>query len=102
MGSLPGLTQKTVVEWGQEFTLAMNGAKTVDMVISGRRGQHSLPSLSRYLRTIEITVEAIQAISRVSTFTLHQNTLPLHCNKAGLPGDVLVQVNLTFIRAVLR
>ncbi len=40
MGSLPGLTQKamnSVVEWGQEFTLALNGAKTVDMVISVRR-----------------------------------------------------------------
>ncbi len=40
MGSLTGLTQKaldSVVEWGQEFTLAMNGAKTVDMVISARR-----------------------------------------------------------------
>uniref|UniRef100_A0A673HCM6 Reverse transcriptase domain-containing protein n=1 Tax=Sinocyclocheilus rhinocerous TaxID=307959 RepID=A0A673HCM6_9TELE len=40
MGSLPGLTQKaldSVVEWGQEFTLAMNGVKTVDMVISARR-----------------------------------------------------------------
>ncbi len=47
------------------------------------------------------TVISGHAISRVSTFTLHQNTLPLHCNKAGLPGDVLVQVNLTFIRPVL-
>ncbi|KAI7798648.1 hypothetical protein IRJ41_011504 [Triplophysa rosa] len=35
IGSLPGLTQKaldSVVEWGQEFTLVLNGAKTVDMI----------------------------------------------------------------------
>ncbi len=65
MGSLPGLTQKaldSVVEWVQEFTLAMNGAKTVDMVISARREDsiHSPPS----------PVISGHAISRVSTFKL--------------------------------
>ncbi len=49
MGSLPGLTLKaldSVVEWGQEFTLTMNGAKTVAMIISARRDDPP-----RYLRT---------------------------------------------------
>ncbi len=54
MGSLPGLTQKaldSVVEWGQEFTLAMNGAKTVDMVISARR-EDNIPSFFYYYACI--------------------------------------------------
>ncbi len=48
MGSLPGRTQKaldSIVEWGQEFTLPMNGAKTVDMVISARRDNNISPPL---------------------------------------------------------
>lgn len=49
MGSLPGLIQKaldSVAEWGQEFSLAMNGAKIMDMVISARKDDNipSLPS----------------------------------------------------------
>uniref|UniRef100_A0A0E9U3Y4 Uncharacterized protein n=1 Tax=Anguilla anguilla TaxID=7936 RepID=A0A0E9U3Y4_ANGAN len=46
MGSLPGLTQNasdSVVEWGQEFSLPMNGAKTMDMEISARR-EDNIPS----------------------------------------------------------
>lgn len=65
MGSLLGLTQKaldSVVEWGQEFTLAINGAKTVDMVISARR-EDNIPSPSS-------PVISGHAISRVSTFKL--------------------------------
>uniref|UniRef100_A0A3B1K460 Reverse transcriptase domain-containing protein n=1 Tax=Astyanax mexicanus TaxID=7994 RepID=A0A3B1K460_ASTMX len=50
MGSLPGLTQKaldSVADWGQEFSLTMNGAKTKDMVISARRQTISLLHLLR-------------------------------------------------------
>uniref|UniRef100_A0A671KTR0 Reverse transcriptase domain-containing protein n=1 Tax=Sinocyclocheilus anshuiensis TaxID=1608454 RepID=A0A671KTR0_9TELE len=46
MGSLPGLTQKaldSVVEWGQEFTLAMNGVKTVDMTLTLHTHTATLP-----------------------------------------------------------
>ncbi len=120
MGSLPGLTQKaldSVVEWVQEFTLAMNGAKTVDMVISARREDsiHSPPS----------PVISGHAISRVSTFKLlgvqissdlswdahikyviskvHPRIYYLcAAKKACLPCDVLVQVYLTFIWPVLK
>ncbi len=119
MGSLPGLTQKaldSVVEWGQEFTLAMNGAKTVDMVISARR-EDNIPSPPS-------PVISGHAISRVSTFKLlgvqisSDLSWDAHvkymiskvrpriyylcaAKKAGLPCDVLVQVYLTFIRPVL-
>ncbi|KAK7151638.1 hypothetical protein R3I94_008091 [Phoxinus phoxinus] len=65
MGSLPGLTQKaldSVVEWGHKFSLAMNGGKTVDMVISARKDENipcpSSPVISGHV------------ISRVSTFKL--------------------------------
>ncbi len=65
MGSLPGLTQKaldSVVEWGQEFTLAMNEGKTVDMVIIARR-ENNIPSPPS-------SVISGHAINRVSTFKL--------------------------------
>jgi len=65
MGSLPGLTQKaldSVAEWGHEFSLGMNGGKTVDMVISARKDKNTpcppSPVISGHL------------ISRVSTFKL--------------------------------
>ncbi len=119
MGSLPGLTQKaldSVVEWGQEFTLAMNGAKTVDMVISARR-ENNIPSPPS-------PVISGHAINRVSTFKLlgvqisSDLSWDAHvkymiskvrpriyylctAKKADLPCDVLVQVYLTFIRPVL-
>ncbi len=50
------------MEWGQEFTLAMNGSKTVDMVIGARRNDN-IPSPSS-------PVISGHAISRVSTFKL--------------------------------
>lgn len=118
MGSLPGFTQKaldSVVEWGQEFILAMNGAKTVGMIISVRREDNIPSPLS--------PVISGHAISRVSTFKLlgvhisSDLSWNAHINymiskvrprinlcaakKAGLPCDVLVQVYLTFIQPVL-
>uniref|UniRef100_A0A3B1IBV6 Uncharacterized protein n=1 Tax=Astyanax mexicanus TaxID=7994 RepID=A0A3B1IBV6_ASTMX len=65
MGSLPGLTQKaldSVADWGQEFSLTMNGAKTKDMVISARR-QDNIPSPPS-------PIISGQNISRVTTFKL--------------------------------
>ncbi len=65
MGSLPDLTQKaldSVAGWGQEFSLAMNESKTMDMVISARR-EDSIPSPPPPAISGKTT-------SRVSTFKL--------------------------------
>lgn len=40
-----GLTQRgldSVAEWGQEFSLSMNGAETIDMIISARKEDNIL------------------------------------------------------------
>lgn len=63
MGSLPGLTQKpldSVADWGQEFSLAINGAKPMDMVISAR--------LDDNISSPPSPVISGHVISRVSTF----------------------------------
>lgn len=48
VGSLSGVTQKvldSLVQWGQELSLELNGAKTIDMVNQCQEtGQHSFPS----------------------------------------------------------
>lgn len=119
MGSLPGLTQKaldSVAVWGQEFSLTMNGGKTVDMVISARK-EENIPCPSSL-------IISGHEISRVSTFKLLgvqiSSDLSWHAHikymiskvrprihylcvvkNAGLPCDVLTKVYLTFIRPVL-
>ncbi len=115
MGSLPGLTLKAldfVAEWRQEFSLAMNGARTMDMIISARR-EDNIPSPP------PPTISG-QTISRISTFKLLGVTISsdlsldshirymltkaqprIHylsvAKRAGLHFDVLKQIHLTFI-----
>lgn len=116
---MPGVMQKalgSVQEWGQEFSLAVNGAITKDMVISARRGLN-IPCLP-------VPVVNSDLISSVSTFKLLgvqiSSDLTWDCHakymlsktctrihylsvarRAGLSPDVLKQFYLTYISLVL-
>jgi len=122
MGSLPGQTQLAldcIDEWGKSFSLAANGKKTKDMVISTRK-EANIPFPPH--PTI-----AGNEIQRVTTFKLlgvhisYDLTWDAHIQymlsrvrpriyylciakrpkKAVLSVDVLTQIYLTFIRPIL-
>ncbi|CAH1266721.1 Hypp3547 [Branchiostoma lanceolatum] len=119
MASLPGQTQQaldSIVDWGETFSLGVNGKKTMDMIISARK-EDSIPVPPH--PTI-----AGHVIQRATTFKLlgvhitANLTWDVHVDfmlrksrprvyylaaakKARLPVDVLIQIFLTFVRRLL-
>ncbi len=109
MGSLPDLTQKaldSVAGWGQEFSLAMNESKTMDMVISARR-EDSIPSpppaissktTSRIstFKLLVVTISSDLSLDSHIRYMLTKAQSRIHylsvAKRAGLPFDVLKQI----------
>ncbi|KAI8515774.1 hypothetical protein Bbelb_065870 [Branchiostoma belcheri] len=119
MGSLPGQTQRAldaITEWSVPFSLATNGGKTKDMIVSARRKEnvpvppHPTVDGKQIERVVTFKLLGVQ-ISADLTWDAHvqymlSKTRPriyylAAARKAGLPSDVLTQIYLSFIRPIL-
>ncbi|KAI8496520.1 hypothetical protein Bbelb_258190 [Branchiostoma belcheri] len=119
MGSLPGQTQRAldaITEWSVPFSLATNGGKTKDMIVSARRKEnvpvppHPTVDGKQIERVVTFKLLGVQ-ISADLTWDAHvqymlSKTRPriyylAAARKAGLPPDVLTQIYLSFIRPIL-
>ncbi|KAI8480731.1 tripeptidyl-peptidase II Tpp2 [Branchiostoma belcheri] len=94
MASLPEETQKaldSIVEWGESYSLGVNGKKTMDMVISARKeanvpvpphptiAGYALPSLSS--RRDTATLRTLQNILQDSSSPLNEFLIPPCVNR---------------------
>lgn len=102
------------VEWGQEFSLQMNGAKPT--AISARKEDNissppsptitgqNLSGVSTFkLLRVQISSH-LSWDAHIKCYALKDSAkdpLPQSCQKAGLPRDVLKQIYLTFILPAL-
>ena len=119
MASLPGQTQKaldSIVEWGEDYSLKVNGKKTMDMVISARKEVNipvpPHPTISGHViqRTTSFKLLGVHITANLTWdehvhFMLTKSRPRVYylaaAKKAGLPTDVLLQIYLTFIRPLL-
>ncbi|KAI8481221.1 hypothetical protein Bbelb_410240 [Branchiostoma belcheri] len=119
MGSLPGQTQKalnSIDDWGRSFSLAANGKKTKDMVISARK-EPNVPIPPQPTISGQV-IERVTSFKLLGVYIAADLTWDAHieymmnrarprmyylsvAKKAGLPIDVLMQIYLTFIRPIL-
>ncbi|KAI8488153.1 hypothetical protein Bbelb_340020, partial [Branchiostoma belcheri] len=119
MGSLPGQTQRAldaITEWSVPFSLATNGGKTKDMIVSARRKEnvpvppHPTVDGKQIERVVTFKLLGVQ-ISADLTWDAHvqymlSKTRPriyylAAARKAGLSTDVLTQIYVSFIRPIL-
>ncbi|KAI8513296.1 hypothetical protein Bbelb_099350 [Branchiostoma belcheri] len=119
MASLPGLTQNaldSIVQWGETYSLGVNGKKTMDMVISARKEANipvpPHPTISGHViqRTTSFKLLGVYITANL-TWDTHVHYMLAKsrprvyyltaAKKAGLPTDALIQIYLTFIRPLL-